>query len=247
MVAMKSERGCRKVPRRPALAQVVAILITIALVAGCARSAGGSGAPGTSMPGSAGASSALAPTCSPSGTERPSPPDEGQASAAPISFITGWPTVARDGVALTGREEEETVEGLPYSAPALTVRVTIRGLDPGAEVSISGSAAYSSTVLGCGLRPDPCEFGSGTTDPSVHICRPEFGGPVEGTVTLSAILGADERGEAATTFRFVIPESARPCPAGPDRPWYVGSGHWRIEVTDEEHGLRLESRVAFGP
>jgi hypothetical protein len=140
-------------------------------------------------------------------------------------------------------------EGCPGPAPALVVVITLTGLAPGEAVSLPGSATYDFGMLGCGVQPSPCVWGSGTTDPEVRLCGPEYSEAVTGTVRASATATADAKGTATATLRFVIPESERVCPAGGSRPWYVESGDWAARVTDRAHGLRLvgPTDMVIGP
>ncbi|MGE5234820.1 MAG: hypothetical protein ACM3O7_00555 [Acidobacteriota bacterium] len=142
---------------------------------------------------------------------------------------------------MTGATEDEPppFEGCPAPRPSLVVVVRLRGLEAGEAVSLVGAASYDLKNLACGVEPSPCEWGSDTTDPSVHPCRPEYSRPVKGTAKASAIATADAHGKASATLRFVVPESQVPCPAGASRPWYVQSGEWKARVTDRAHGLRL--------
>ncbi len=156
-------------------------------------------------------------------------------------FVKGWPTVSQSGISMTGRlvEEPPPFGGGPGAAPAVTLAIAIKGLAPGESVSLVGSGAYDFLTLGCGVQPSPCEFGSDTTDPAVHLCRPEYAQAAEGTATTATDTTAGADGTAAATLRFVISESERACPAGASRPWYVESGMWKLRVTDRAHGLRL--------
>ncbi len=170
---------------------------------------------------------------------------DGSASPPPrvtaLPLKTGWPMVRRSGVTMTAEAEvaPPPFEGCPAPAPALVVVVTLTGLAPGEEVSLPGTATYDFGMLACGVQPSPCEWGSGTTDPTVHLCRPEYSEATKGTVRASATATADAAGTAKAALRFVIPASVRVCPAGDSRPWYVQSGEWTARVTDTAHGLRL--------
>ena len=94
-------------------------------------------------------------------------------------------------------------------------------------------------ILGCGVEPSPCEWGSDTTDPTVNLCRPEYAQAAEGTARTAAQATAGADGTAEATLRFVVSQSERACPAGAPLPWYVQSGEWKLRVTDKAHGLRL--------
>ena len=130
-------------------------------------------------------------------------------------------------------------EGCPAPAPALVVVISLTGLAPGEEVLLPGTATYDFGMLACGVQPSPCVWGSDTTDPAIHLCKPEYSEAAKGTVEVSATAIADAKGSAAATLRFDIPEAERVCPAGGSRPWYVESGDWMARVTDTAHGLRL--------
>jgi hypothetical protein len=163
----------------------------------------------------------------------------GAATSAPL--VKGWPTVSQSGVTMTGSDVDEPrpFEGCPAPGPAVTLAIKMTGLVPGESVSLVGTAAYDFAILGCGVEPSPCVWGSDTTDPTVHLCRPEYAQAVEGTARMAAQATAGTDGTAEVTLRFVIPEAERACPAGPSRPWYVQSGEWKLRVTDKAHGLRL--------
>jgi hypothetical protein len=168
--------------------------------------------------------------------------DANPATPAPTpTAVAGWPTVSRGGVTITGKlvEEAPPFEGCPAPAPAATLEVTIGGLEPGESVSLVGTGTYDFERLGCGVQPSPCVWGSGTTDPTVHLCQPEYAQAVAGTAAPAAQATAGADGTAAATLRFVVSQSERACPAGPSLPWYVESGEWKLQVTEEEHGLRL--------
>ena len=162
-------------------------------------------------------------------------------SGTAVPLKTGWPTVRRSGVTMTAEADvaPPPFEGCPAPAPALVVVITLTGLAPGEDVSLPGIATYDFGTLACGVQPSPCVWGSGTTDPAVHLCGPEYSEAAKGTVGTSATATADTKGTATATLRFVIPESERVCPAGGSRPWYVESGEWTARVTDTAHGLRL--------
>jgi hypothetical protein len=163
----------------------------------------------------------------------------GAATSAPL--VKGWPTVSRSGVTMTGRDvgEPPPFEGSPGAAPAVTLAITMTGLTPGESVSLTGTGAYDFLTLGCGVEPSPCELGSDTTDPTVHLCKPEYAQAAKGTAKTAGQATAGADGKATATLRFVMSESERACPAGPSRPWYVESGEWKLRVTDNAHGLRL--------
>ena len=164
------------------------------------------------------------------------------ATPAPTpTAVAGWPTVSRAGVTITGRlvEEPPPFEGSPGAAPAVTLGITIGGLEPGESVSLAGMGTYRFATLGCGVQPSACSAGSGTTDPTVHLCHPEYAEAVAGTAATAALATAGADGTAAATLRFVVSQSERACPAGPSLPWYVESGEWMLEVADKQHGLRL--------
>jgi hypothetical protein len=216
------------------------VILAGVLVAACATagpSAPASAPTATPTPRVSGVASASAPIAStplatatlpatPKASASPRP------SATAMPLLTGWPTVRRSGVTMTA--EADTAP-----APALVVVVTLTGLAPGEEVSLPGTATYDFGMLACGVQPSPCVWGSDTTDPAVHLCKPEYSEAAKGTVEASATATADAKGSAAATLRFVIPESERVCPAGGSRPWYVQSGEWMARVTDTAHGLRL--------
>jgi hypothetical protein len=165
------------------------------------------------------------------------PPSE----ATSVPLVTGWPTVSQSGVTMTGSDVDEPppFEGCPAPRPAATLAVTITGLAPGESVSLVGTGAYDFAILGCGVEPSPCVWGSDTTDPTVHLCRPEYAQAAEGTARTAAQATAGTDGMANATLRFVVSQSERACPAGPSRHWYVLSGEWKLRVTDKAHGLRL--------
>ena len=142
---------------------------------------------------------------------------------------------------MTGRlvDEPPPFEGCPAPVPAVTLAITITGLAPGESVSLAGTGAYDFGLLGCGVTPSPCTWGSDTTDPSVHVCQPEYAEAVKGTATTAAEAKAPADGTAEATLRFVMSQSERECPAGPSSPWYAESGEWKLSVTDTTHGLRL--------
>ena len=194
-------------------------------------------------------------TPSPSATSPPSPSivvaspsvvvspsaDASPATPAPTpTAVAGWPTVSRAGVTITGRlvEEPPPFEGSPGAATAVTLSVTIRGLEPGESVSLVGTGTYDFTTLGCGVQPSPCMWGT-TTDSTVPACRPAFAQAAKGTAATTAQATAGADGTAAATLRFVVSQSERGCPARPSLPWYVESGEWMLQVADEQHGLRL--------
>jgi hypothetical protein len=183
------------------------------------------------------------PSADPHASAIPSP---GAATTAPL--VTGWPTASRSGVTMTGRlvDEPPPFEGCPAPGPAVTLAITVTGLALGEVVTLAGTGSYEFEVLGCGVQPSPCEWGSDTTDPTVHLCRPEYSQTVEGTATTAAQATAGADGRAAATIRFVVPESERACPAGPSRPWYVETGEWILRVTDTTHGLRLAGPPDLG-
>jgi hypothetical protein len=158
-----------------------------------------------------------------------------------MALKTGWPTVRSSGVTMTAEADvaPPPFEGCPGPAPVLVVVITFTGLAPGEAVPLPATATYDFGVLACGVQPSPCVWGSDTTDPAVHLCRPEYSEPVKGTVGVSATATADAKGTARATLRFVIPDSVRVCPAGSSRPWWVESGEWTTRVTDAGHGLRL--------
>lgn len=162
-------------------------------------------------------------------------------AAASAPLLAGWPTVSRSVVTMTGEfvDEPPPFEGCPAPVPAVTLAITITGLAPNESVSLVGTGAYEFATLGCGVEPSPCVWGSDTTDPTVHLCQPEYAHAAEGTARTVAQATAGTDGTARVTLRFVIPESERACPAGPSRPWYVQSGEWKLRVTDKAHGLRL--------
>ena len=163
----------------------------------------------------------------------------GAATLAPL--VKGWPTVSQSGVTMTGSDVDEPppFEGCPAPVPDVTLAITITGLTPDESVSLVGTGAYDFAILGCGVEPSPCVWGSDTTDPTMHLCKPEYAQAAEGTARTAAQATAGTDGTAKVTLRFVIPESERACPAGPSRPWYVQSGEWKLRVTDKAHGLRL--------
>ncbi len=140
---------------------------------------------------------------------------------------------------MTGEVIDEP-SGLWAPLAAFTIAVTISGLAPGEAVYLDGAANYDFGTLGCGVEPSPCTPGSGTTDPSVHLCRPAYAEhDVKGTATTSAEAIADDGGRATPTLRFVVSGSQRACPAGESLPWFVESGEWSARVTDAAHGLSL--------
>jgi len=171
---------------------------------------------------------------------KPSPTSIPTPTADP-TLVTGWPTVSRSGITITGWlvDEPPPFEGSAAPAPAVTLAIEITGLAPGESVSLVGTGTYDFGTLGCGVQPSPCQWGSDTTDPTVHLCQPEYAQAAEGTVTTAAQATAGADGTAAAMLRLVVSQSERMCPAGPSRPWYVESGEWKLRVTDKAHGLCL--------
>jgi hypothetical protein len=225
------------------------VILPGVLVAACAAagpSAPSPVSPTTPTPSVSVVASASAPIAS-TPLARATPPATSGASASPrpsataTPLKTGWPTVGRSGVTMTAEADVEPppFEGCPGPAPALVVAVTLTGLAPGEAVPLSGTATYDFGMLACGVEPSPCVWGSGTTDPAIHLCRPEYSEAAKGTVGASATATADAKGSVTATLRFVIPESEQVCPAGGSRPWYLESGEWTALVTDTTHGLRL--------
>lgn len=233
------------------------LILSGVLVAACAT--GGTSAPppaatATPTPRMSDAASASPPTASTplaTATLPATPNVSASPSAVAMPLITGWPTVRRSGVTMTAIADvaPPPFEGCPGPAPALVVVITLTGLAPGEEVSLAGTSTYDFGVLACGVQPSPCELGSDTTDPAVHLCRPEYSEAAKGTVGASETATADATGTATATLRFVIPGSDRVCPAGGSRPWYVQSGVWTARVTDTAHGLRLDGPpdLVIGP
>lgn len=136
-------------------------------------------------------------------------------------------------------DEAPPFEGCPGPVPAVTLAITTTGLEPGETVFLEGTGAYDFATLGCGVQPSPCEWGSGTTDPSVKLCRPEYAQTAKGVATTAAQATAGSDGTAAAMLRFVVSQSMRVCPAGTSRPWWVESGEWKLRVTDKRRSLRL--------
>lgn len=168
--------------------------------------------------------------------------------AATPTAVAGWPTVSRAGVTITGH----VVPECPFEdcdgavGPSVVLGVTIRGLEPGESVSLVGTGTYEFPRLACGVQPSPCEWGTGTIDPTVHLCKPKYEQPVAGTATTAAQATAGTDGTAAATLRFVASQSERPCPAGPSLPWWLRCGGWMsLQVIDAQHGLRLVTE--WGP
>jgi hypothetical protein len=156
-------------------------------------------------------------------------------------LVKGWPTVSQSGVTMTGRDldTQPAWGGWPAPGPEVTLVVTVAGLKPGESVSLAGTGSYDFEILGCGVEPTPCSAGSGTTDPTVRLCKPTYAQAAQGKARTAAEATAGADGTAEATLRFVIPESERACPAGASLPWYVQSGEWKLRVTDKAHGLRL--------
>lgn len=140
-------------------------------------------------------------------------------------------------------------EGCPGAPAALEVKVAMQGLAPGASVSLEATADYDFAMLGCGVTPSPCVWGSETTDPAVRLCSPEYSEPTKGSVHASARFTADARGQGTTSLRFAVGRAVAACPAGPSRPWYVETGTWILRVTDADRGLQLDSGqdITVGP
>ena len=218
--------------RQTAAARLAACFASVALIGGCAAGTRPSPTP-TPMPTRSPA--LVAPSASPS----QEPTSSGTVTSEPL--VTGWPVVTRAGVTLTGLlvDERPPFEGAPGPVPAVKIAITITGLALGESVLLTGSGAYDFAICGCGVQPNPCQPGSDTTDPTVHLCRPEYAQAAEGTAATAAQATAQADGTAAATLRFVVSQSERVCPAGPSRPWYVESGQWKLNVTDNTHGLRL--------
>lgn len=175
---------------------------------------------------------------------RPTPTQTSEPTQPPTSaptLVTGWPTVSRSGITFTGvlLDEPPPFKGCPAPGPAVTLEIMVTGLAPGESVSLVGTGIYDFATLGCGVQPSPCQWGTDTTDPTLHRCRPEYAEAAKGTATTTAQATAEADGTASTTVSFVMPQSVRVCPAGPAHPWYVMSGEWRLRVTDKAHGLRL--------
>jgi hypothetical protein len=167
-------------------------------------------------------------------------------------LVKGWPEVSAGGVTMraTADYEPAALEGCPAPGPALLVTVAVSGLSPGETALLTGSAPYDFDLLGCGVAPSPCVWGSDTTEPGVSLCRPEYSQRASGIAKASGEATADDDGIATATLRFVIPKAGLECPAGAGRPWYVEGGTWKVRVTDAAHGLRLaggQDELMVGP
>jgi hypothetical protein len=224
--------------RRLVLIPLAATLLAACTGAATSPSPTASSAVQTARPTVSVATSASPPlTLAPTSAPTPAPPTP---TPKPTP-VAGWPTVSRSGITMTGRypDTPPAWEGWPAPGPEVTLEITLAGLAPGEPVSLVGTGAYDLATLGCGVQPSPCAPGSDTTDPSVHLCRPEYAEAANGTATAFAEATAGADGKAGATLRFVVSQSERACPAGPSRPWYVESGEWKLSVTDTTHGLRL--------
>ena len=142
---------------------------------------------------------------------------------------------------MTGRLVDQTpaFQGCPAPGSAVELAIMITGLAPGESVSLVGTGTYDFGILGCGVQPSPCDWGSEQADPAVPLCRPEYDQAAAGTAMPAAQVTAGADGTAAASLRFVVSQSERACPAGPSRPWYVMSGEWKLSVIEKAHSLRL--------
>jgi hypothetical protein len=232
----------------------ITLLSVVALLAACASQSPtdlpSSATQGPTPPGQTASQSTQAPSASTSAAAQPplsslSSTPGASASAQPTTSAgplkTGWPSVRRSGVTMRAEvvDDPPPFDGSPAPGPTVALEVTISGLDPGEAIVLGGRGAYAFATLGCGIVPASCQWGSDTTDPAVHLCRPAYSHAVEGTTNVTAEAVADAAGTARATVRFLIPEAERACPAGASLPWFVEAGEWKLRVTDRAHGLRL--------
>ena len=158
--------------------------------------------------------SSLIPMLPPAGT--PSP------AATPV---TGWPTVNRGDVTMTGSIlHEDTRYG------RLRLAITLTGLAPGEPVALVGEADHRVKWV-CGVEPEPCgDIGCGPAASEVSV----------GVSTASTAGTATGDGTARLMVELEAQPPSAPCPGDPEAPWRAMVGRWMgIAVSSPDRGLIL--------
>jgi hypothetical protein len=145
--------------------------------------------------------------------------------------VTGWPTVKRGQVVLTG---ELRGDPDPNQQGGLAVEATVAGLLPGTVVHLSAAGTYSVEWV-CA---DPAGI-EAKGPATVDLVTTDGSATAEG----DAVAGA-----AGTATRTLIVRPTRPtqpCPAGFSGP-LAWSGRWQsVRVSDLSHGLVLTPPPTF--
>jgi probable HAF family extracellular repeat protein len=148
-----------------------------------------------------------------------------RSAALPALTSTGWPTVERAGVTMTG-----AVDDAATPDPRLPLSITLTGLAPGEAASLRAVTTYH-LVWACGVAPEPCgELG----------CGPANWNETTGTATTAARVAAGRDGTATARIELVADPPAEPCPADSTVPWRTLSERWEsVRIADPAHGLLL--------
>jgi len=197
-----------------------ALLATALLLAGCASPVRTPSPPPTAAP----AARTAAPTITPTPTASPFPSPSSTRFVPTPAPATGWPTVSRAGVTMTGTVEAWDPGG------RLRLSISVTGLAPGEAVSLSAAGGYHIQWI-CGTQPEPC---------GPIGCGPAAWDMTEGTAKAAAQAVAGTDGTVAARVALVAAPPAGSCPADSSPPWSAMFERWeKVSITDSAHDLLL--------
>ena len=158
--------------------------------------------------------------------DRPSDDAHGEAEPRREASQSGWPSVGRAGVTMTG--DASDVAG-PMDG-SLRLPITVTGLKPGETIELAATGAYVVKWI-CGTEPPPCgELG----------CAPAFLEEGHGSARSTSTVVGGEDGLAAIEVELAAQPPSESCPADSTAPWRTQWEQWtKVRVTDGVHGLRL--------
>lgn len=216
--------------------QLVLIPVVAILLAGCAFAGitpALSPAPSHALPTPAPPTPTFTPVATSTSDPSPAPSMKPRPTATAMP-TTGWPSVSRAGVTLTGAADESggKMDG------RLRLSITMTGLRPGQAVSLAATATYAASWV-CGVAPPPCgELG----------CGPAAWEQTNGTAETIVTAVAGKAGTTTLGISLRVAPPARTCPSNTASPWGTQWEEWKgVRVTDAVRGLRLTpGTIAYG-